>query len=224
MSSVPKRAQPSNHVSKRAIVRFYQLGLASQSHTQSLTFPSRLCVPSLHPRRTRSSPGPGPPRPATSPPLLRGVVGLPEPRRDEADRGSSPRPLFEESRGVTSSEVQRPAMPTLNIQTNVPADGVVTSDILKDGSKAVSKIIGKPESYVMVSLKAGVPMSFGGSEEPTAYGEVVSIGGLDPETNKKLSAAICDILQSKLSVPPNRVYIKFYDVKRSDFGWNGSTF
>jgi phenylpyruvate tautomerase len=37
-------------------------------------------------------------------------------------------------------------MPTLNVQTNVPLDGVVTSDILKDASKAVARVLGKPES------------------------------------------------------------------------------
>ncbi len=37
-------------------------------------------------------------------------------------------------------------MPSLNVQTNVPVDGVVTSGILKEASKAVANIIGKPES------------------------------------------------------------------------------
>lgn len=37
-------------------------------------------------------------------------------------------------------------MPTLNLFTNVPVDAVVASDILKDATKAVAKIIGKPES------------------------------------------------------------------------------
>ncbi len=58
-------------------------------------------------------------------------------------------------------------------------------------------------------------MSFGGSEEPTAYGELVSIGGLTPDKNKQLSAALAEILSSKLSVPPSRFYLKFYDVKVS---------
>eukprot|EP00475_Leptophrys_vorax_P041785 TRINITY_DN78848_c0_g1_i2.p1 TRINITY_DN78848_c0_g1~~TRINITY_DN78848_c0_g1_i2.p1 ORF type:complete len:132 (+),score=12.73 TRINITY_DN78848_c0_g1_i2:49-396(+) len=115
-------------------------------------------------------------------------------------------------------------MPTLNLQTNVPADNVVVSDVLKDLSKVVASTIGKPEAYVMVSLKTSIPMCFGGSEAPTAYGELISIGGLSPETNKKLSATISEVLESKLSISPSRFYIKFYDVKRSDFGWNGSTF
>ncbi|KAI5066061.1 hypothetical protein GOP47_0018685 [Adiantum capillus-veneris] len=115
-------------------------------------------------------------------------------------------------------------MPTLNISTNVPLDGVSTSDILKDASKAVAKTVGKPEQYVMVLLRGGVPMSFGGSEEPAAYGELASIGGLGPSVNKSISAAIAAILESKLSVPKSRFYLKFSDVKGSDFGWNGSTF
>lgn len=37
-------------------------------------------------------------------------------------------------------------MPTLNLSTNIPVDPVIASDILKDATKAVAKIIGKPES------------------------------------------------------------------------------
>ncbi|EFJ20734.1 hypothetical protein SELMODRAFT_144009 [Selaginella moellendorffii] len=115
-------------------------------------------------------------------------------------------------------------MPTLNISTNVPLDGVSTSDILKDASRTVARVLGKPESYVMIIINGAVPISFGGSEEPAAYGELVSIGAISPDSNKKLSKAIAELLQSKLAVPPNRFYIKFYDVKGSNFGWNGSTF
>jgi hypothetical protein len=42
-------------------------------------------------------------------------------------------------------------MPSLNVQTNVPVDGVVTSGILKEASKAVANIIGKPESVCLIS-------------------------------------------------------------------------
>ncbi|KAL6521267.1 hypothetical protein OROGR_017836 [Orobanche gracilis] len=115
-------------------------------------------------------------------------------------------------------------MPTLNLYTNVPVDGVVASDILKDATKAVAKIIGKPESYVMILVNGGVPISFGGTEEPAAYGELVSIGGLGPSINSKPSATIAEILQTKLSVDSSRFYIKFSDIEHSFFGFNGSTF
>ncbi|KAE8696497.1 Detected protein of confused Function [Hibiscus syriacus] len=73
----------------------------------------------------------------------------------------------------------------------------------------------KKNKYVMIVLKGSVPMSFGGTEQPAAYGELISIGGLNPDVNKKLSAAISAILETKLQVPPSRFFLKFYDTKAS---------
>ena len=67
--------------------------------------------------------------------------------------------------------------------------------------------------YVMIVLKGSIPIAFGGTEQPAAYGELVSIGGLNPDVNKKLSAAIATILETKLSVPKSRFFLKFYDTK-----------
>lgn len=115
-------------------------------------------------------------------------------------------------------------MPTFNLQTNVPGDRVSASQIIADLSKAVASAVGKPESYVLVSLDTGKPMMFGGTEEPCAYGELISIGSIGGEKNKKISAALAEVVQRHLGVPSNRLYIKFYDVARTDFGWSGSTF
>ncbi|KAF1868264.1 hypothetical protein Lal_00018784, partial [Lupinus albus] len=106
-------------------------------------------------------------------------------------------------------------MPCLNISTNVTLDGVDTSSILSEATSTVAKLIGKPEAYVMIVLKGSVPVSFGGTEQPAAYGELVSIGGLNPDVNKKLSAEIASILETKLSVPKSRFFLKFYDSKAS---------
>lgn len=115
-------------------------------------------------------------------------------------------------------------MPTFNLQTNVPGDRVSASQIVADLSKAVAAATGKPEAYVMVSLTTDKQMMFGGTEEPCAYGELISIGAIGGEKNKKISAALAEVVQRQLGIPPSRFYIKFYDVARTDFGWNGSTF
>ncbi|KAL4587142.1 hypothetical protein LXL04_000008 [Taraxacum kok-saghyz] len=124
-------------------------------------------------------------------------------------------------------------MPCLNLSTNVSLEGVDTSSILSEATTAVANLIGKPKAvhfslfvcvYVMIVLKGSVPMAFGGTEQPAAYGELVSIGGLNPDVNKKLSAAVAEILSSKLSIPKSRFFLKFYDSEGSFFGWNGSTF
>uniref|UniRef100_A0ACD5Y3U8 Uncharacterized protein n=2 Tax=Avena sativa TaxID=4498 RepID=A0ACD5Y3U8_AVESA len=106
-------------------------------------------------------------------------------------------------------------MPCLNVSTNVNLEGVDTSAVLAEASSTVASVIGKPEAYVMVVLKGSVPMAFGGTQEPAAYGELVSIGGLNADVNKKLSAGIASILESKLSIPKDRFYIKFHDSKAS---------
>ncbi|WOH08075.1 hypothetical protein DCAR_0727512 [Daucus carota subsp. sativus] len=108
-------------------------------------------------------------------------------------------------------------MPCLNISTNVSLDGVDTSAILSQATSTVATIIGKPEAYVMIVVKGSVPIAFGGTEQPAAFGELVSIGGLSPSVNKQLSAAIAEILETKLSVPKNRFFLKFFDSKASYF-------
>nr|XP_034901938.1 macrophage migration inhibitory factor homolog isoform X1 [Populus alba] len=115
-------------------------------------------------------------------------------------------------------------MTALIISTNVSLDGVDTSSILSEATSEVAKVIGKPEKYVMIVLKGSIPISLGGTEEPAAYGELVSIGGLSPDVNKTLSSVVASILEKKLSVPKSRLFLKFYDSQGTHFGWNGSTF
>jgi phenylpyruvate tautomerase len=67
----------------------------------------------------------------------------------------------------------------------------------------------------MIVLKGSIPISLGGTEEPAAYGELVSIGGLSPDVNKTLSSEVASILEKKLSVPKSRLFLKFYDSQAS---------
>lgn len=69
--------------------------------------------------------------------------------------------------------------------------------------------------YVMILLNGSVPIAFAGTEEPAAYGELISIGGIGPSVNGKLSSTIAEILETKLSIDSSRFYIKFYDVQVS---------
>jgi len=67
----------------------------------------------------------------------------------------------------------------------------------------------------MIVLKGSIPISLGGTEEPAASGELVSIGGLSPDVNKTLSSVVASILEKKLSVPKSRLFLKFYDSQAS---------
>ncbi|KAI4356077.1 hypothetical protein L6164_000127 [Bauhinia variegata] len=113
-------------------------------------------------------------------------------------------------------------MPCLTLSTNVRPDGAETSSLISEIISTVANLMGRPHSYVMASLEGSIPISFGGTEEPAAYGELVSIGVLNPDINKKLSAAIAVILETKLSVPKSRFFLQFYDIEGFNCGLHGS--
>jgi len=113
-----------------------------------------------------------------------------------------------------------PAVPLITLRTSLPAvEG--STELLQDLSAALAQQTGKPESYVMTMLEAAVPMTFGGSSEPTAYVEIKSIGSLRPPA---MSAAFCDLISARTGIPANRIYIQFEDVAAGSWGWDGRTF
>ena len=112
-------------------------------------------------------------------------------------------------------------MPLLNLK--VSKDVEKKDELLKELSKIVAECIGKPESYVMVFLeKANFCMA---SEiGDSAFCDVKSIGGLSASVNKEISKKVCELLQERLNIETNRVYLNFTNIKASEWGYNGSTF
>ena len=114
-------------------------------------------------------------------------------------------------------------MPYVSIETNQPIDQTSNRDLMKKASAFIAELLGKPESYVMISIKPGTPLLFGGSDEPAAFVRLKSIG-LPKENCSELSEKICGFFEQELEVPPNRVFIDFKDLEREMFGWNAKTF
>ncbi|KAK7349746.1 hypothetical protein VNO77_07373 [Canavalia gladiata] len=106
---------------------------------------------------------------------------------------------------------KRRKMPCLYISTNINLDEHNIDPIFSEATTAISSIIGKPEKFVMVILKGSVPISFEGNKEPAAYAEIVSMGGINSEVKRKLISTIGTILQSKLSIPRTRFFLKVFD-------------
>ena len=113
-------------------------------------------------------------------------------------------------------------MPYLKIQTNLPLGKKSERSILKDASSLVAQELGKPEEFVMIAVQPDTPMVFGGTDDPVAFLELKSIG-LPAKKTKKLSQTLCALINKHLGVRPERVYIKFIDVRRGMWGWKGDT-
>ena len=114
-------------------------------------------------------------------------------------------------------------MPYLKIQTNLPLTEKAEEIVLKSASSLVSTELGKPESYVMVALQPDTPMLFAGTDAPVAFLELKSIG-LDARATKRLSEALCRLIEQHLGIPCERVYVKFIDVNHGMWGWKGDVF
>ena len=114
-------------------------------------------------------------------------------------------------------------MPYLKIQTNQAISAEQAQSLLSKASQLVAEQLGKPEKYVMVAMTPPVPMLFAGSDAPTAYLELKSIG-LPNSLTRDLSQALCSLIDNELAISKERVYIEFADAARAMWGWNGSTF
>jgi phenylpyruvate tautomerase PptA (4-oxalocrotonate tautomerase family) len=116
-------------------------------------------------------------------------------------------------------------MPLLQLQTsNQLASAGAPTALLKDLSALLARELGKPESYVMVSLQHCPQLLFGGTEEPACFAALKNIGTFTPSQTEKLSALLCAKLSPALGVPANRIYIEFVDAKPHLWGHDGGTF
>ncbi len=97
-------------------------------------------------------------------------------------------------------------------------------ELLKKLSKAVAASLNKPEQYVAVAIHDGVAMCFGGSTDPCAVGCAYSIGAINLENNKALSASVSELLLAACDIPSDRIYINVFDVPRENCLWSGRTF
>ena len=112
-------------------------------------------------------------------------------------------------------------MPSLTIISNQLLD--TDSAQLKLLSKTVSEGLGKPETYVMVSVIHNPDMLFSGTNDPLAYCELKSLGLQESQT-ASLSAKLCDCLDKLYGIQPSRIYIEFSAPPRAMWGWNNKTF
>ena len=114
-------------------------------------------------------------------------------------------------------------MPLLKLETTVPLPEEKGKPLLAALSKAMASATGKPEQYVMVTVSHSA-MLMSGKAGDAAFADIRSIGGLNGETNRKLSQQISKLLKDSLGIASDRVYLNFTDVDAGNWGWNGSTF
>jgi len=110
-------------------------------------------------------------------------------------------------------------VPLLSISTNKKIKN--EEMLLAKSSDFISKLLNKPEKFVMIKLNHSLSMYFGGTDEICSFIEIKSIGSLYPS---KMSKPICEFFSAELEIPVERIYIFFNDVESNHWAWNNKTF
>jgi phenylpyruvate tautomerase PptA (4-oxalocrotonate tautomerase family) len=113
-------------------------------------------------------------------------------------------------------------MPLLKLETSVALSDEMKKDLLPKLSSLVAETIGKPESYVMVTISASAIL-ISGKPGDAAFVDIRSIGGLSHNVNRQLSQKACALLKDSLGLSPDRVFLNFTDVSAANWGWKSST-
>jgi len=116
-------------------------------------------------------------------------------------------------------------MPLIQLDTSCDlSDADKRESLAKTLSRLAAEGIGKPERYVLASVRDNVAMVFGGEDGPCALVTVKSIGGLSKAVNQTMAGQVGEALERELGIPPDRIYLTFEELAPTHWGWNGSTF
>ena len=113
-------------------------------------------------------------------------------------------------------------MPMIKVETTVSLSEEKRDVLKAELGKAIS-IMGKPESYLMINLVDNQDLYFGGNKlDKGAYVEVKALGNIDAGQSDKMTAKVCEILNTQLGISGDVVYVAYFGT--SNWGWNGRNF
>lgn len=114
-------------------------------------------------------------------------------------------------------------MPCLKLKLSIDLPATAKQALLRQASRQIADLLHKPEAYLMLVIETQQDLMMAASLEPAALAELYSIGGLDPDTNQRLSSALAGLL-APYGIAPERLYLMLFEVPASHFGWNATTF
>ena len=109
-------------------------------------------------------------------------------------------------------------MPYINVSTSVKIED--KKKLLEEISILVSSLTNKSKRFVMAKLDDNSEMYFD-DESPCCFLEIKSIGSLNPS---EMAKPISNLVNEKIGIPIDKIYISFEDVPASMWAWNGRTF
>lgn len=112
-------------------------------------------------------------------------------------------------------------MPFINTNTNVEISKEKELALKEKLGKAI-EILGKSESWLMISFEDKCSMYFKGEETPMAFVDISVFGKSTDAQCEKMTKAVCRIFEDELSIPADKLYVKYNG--STQWGWNNMNF
>ncbi len=113
-------------------------------------------------------------------------------------------------------------MPFINVKTNTTVSKDKLTAVKTQLGQAITAIPGKSEQWLMVAVEPETALYFRGTDAPAAMVQVQIFGGASGAACETLTGKICDILETELSIPADRVYVSYWETP--NWGWNRNHF
>lgn len=113
-------------------------------------------------------------------------------------------------------------MPYISTKTNVTISKNQETALKTAFGKAIEKIPGKTENWLMLDFYDSQRMWLAGDDAPTAMLEVEIFGSAPDSAYDALTAELTAIVSTELFIEPSRIYIKYEEI--GCWGWNGNNF
>lgn len=113
-------------------------------------------------------------------------------------------------------------MPFIGVKVNTAVSKAQADAVKSALGQAITALPGKSEQWLMVGIEPDAILYFQGSDAPAAMVEVTVYGSASPAACDALTGKICGILETQLSIPAGRIYVRYGDTP--NWGWNGGNF
>lgn len=112
-------------------------------------------------------------------------------------------------------------MPCIQTKANV----VISEEqekTMKEKFGHAAGLIGKSETWLMLTFEGGCSLYFAGKDAPAAFIDVKLYGRASDEAYEKFTEAATGIVGDTLGIPPSRIYVQYEET--AHWGFNGSNF
>lgn len=115
-------------------------------------------------------------------------------------------------------------MPYINVKTSCEINDAQKEVLKSELAEIMQKVADKSEDWLMVSFNNETIFFKGEKCAKAAFVEIKLVGSISSDQKTELSRRVCKIMDERLGIPPQKLYLVITCVSGENWGWNCNTF